>query len=409
MPICRSAACTLARSRATFNASPSKTLTPFLYQTPTIQQWRPITSRTAFASPSRNTDDIPFEGIEDVIDDDETLPPRVGTAPTPARKTTVTGGERTAFEKLYKKFSQDQKLQDEDDQIFDEYYEEDDDAKNDDTAATLDSLFDSVLETQQRKKRPAMKQPKNLQTMAEAVLNPEVAEAQRKKSLAARRAKMQLEAAIKQEKSRIHNLLLQTQTDREIWDVLTREVFDNISALDLDGKPTSLKRNADGTDLNPRVLFATLSSHLLIATRFLRKYHPTSPLPMQILPTLKSLGRSAYALGATTPLYNILLRTAWTQHASYTYLDNLLTDMENGGIEFDVSTLKILDGVCQEWHAGYKGKYGYTVKLVFRMDLLAEGVRKVEGWREVVRERVEKDMRRIRPVPGFRLRKVTQK
>jgi len=231
--------------------------------------------------------------------------------------------------------------------------------------------------------------------MAEAVLNPEVEQAQQKKRDAARRAKLRLMTAIKDEKTRVFNLLSQTQTDREIWDVLTREVFEKISALDLDGKPASLKRlrHVAGADLDPKVLFQTLSPHILVATRMLRKYHPTSPLPFQIIPTLKSLGRSAYALGATTPLYNILLRVVWTQHSSYTYIDNLLTDMENGGIEFDVTTLKILDGVCREWralHKGHKAISSVPIKSIFRMEHFAEGARRVERWRDLVKERVEK-------------------
>lgn len=121
MSICSNSARALSRSRL----PATKTLLPFLYQTPTIQQWQAATrsiARRNITSPSRpyDTEDVPFE--------DESLPPAIDQEPP--RKTTITNTERAAFQKLYRKFNTEGRQQKEKDhvveldQIADEYYED---------------------------------------------------------------------------------------------------------------------------------------------------------------------------------------------------------------------------------------------------------------------------------------------
>lgn len=129
----------------------------------------------------------------------------------------------------------------------------------------------------------------------------------------------------------------------------------------------------------------------------LRTEFPSSPLPLSILPTIKSLGRSSYALGATTTLYRHLLRTAWIQHSSYTYIDTLLVDMNNGAIEFDADILTLLDSIIKEHEMARSGRLGREMQLVYGMEQFLEGIKKVRQWRSVVAERlgVSSDERRV--------------
>jgi hypothetical protein len=429
--------CVLSRTRVITNFSTSKTLVPFLYQTPTIQQWKPaehaVIRRNASSSSYRDHD-IPFE--------DETLPPSIENhAASSDRQRTLTGTERLAFEKLYIKFSKkEQRVKDghlnddESDLIADEWYEEDD--END--SASLDSVFDSVLAGRpapgKKRKEAAHKKlnkkpPENLKTLAESILRPEVERARRKPKVEAAAEAAKIKAVREQEKTRVQGLLMEAKTDRELWEVLEREVFEVIRALDLDGikksikeqtakGATAIKNSKDGnttssspagnhkrfptsptatpwkpsntTDprYDPRILFPNFPSHLLFATRLLRKNFPASPLALSILPTIKSLGRSSYALGATTQLYNLLIRTAWTQYSSYTYIDELLTDMENGGVEFDTSTVSILDNICAEYRDARRGRLGRPLSAIYRMDYYASGIEKLEKWRDVIVERL---------------------
>ena len=344
MPMCRSTLCAIPRCRIAIPFSSSKTLVPFLYQTATIQQWKPnlqpIGSRSA-SSRSSNRHDVPFE-------DEDPLPPGIEEVEQ-TRKTTITAPEREAFEKLYRKYGNGEQPQDEIpfshevDQIADEWYEEDDemDGKSD----TLDSLFDAVLQglpppgqvSKYKRKVPSSDSMDSLQSLAEKILRPERGAAKNK--LTAGEA-ARIKSIREGDKARVRGLLEKAQTDRELWEILDREVFEKFRKLDLDGIQKSKKQQsasmtstgqsksasdttntAESVDMvsesskklttpsskpqghpelkdDPRILFPNFPSHIIYAAQLLRDNFPSSQLPLSILPAIKSLGRSSYALGA---------------------------------------------------------------------------------------------------------------
>ncbi|KAF2631642.1 hypothetical protein BU25DRAFT_385118 [Macroventuria anomochaeta] len=395
----------------------NKTLLPFLYQTATIQQWKPAAQPIARRNISRysrkddpSAEDIPFENKEE-------LPPALDDL-EPARKTTITGSERAAFEKLYRKFNTRGSRQNEKDHeveidaIADEYWEPDE--EEEDPKASLDKIFDDALKGKAKSAREwnrsgteqlrSRKSKQDLQSMAEHVLKgtrplemrARELRAKKKKDTSAQAAKLN-EARLR-ERNRIDALLTSAKTDRELWETLQREVFDQVRQLDLDStapKPKRPARNAKSTSttttVDPKILFTNYPHHLLTALTTLRTHFPASPLPLSILPTIKSLGRSSYALGATTALYTTLLRTAWLQQSSYPLLTSLLTDMHNGAIEFSVDTLALLDQVIREFDMARSGRLGREMQMVYGMEQFGEGIREVRRWRQVVAERVGAD------------------
>ncbi|PSN64235.1 hypothetical protein BS50DRAFT_575677 [Corynespora cassiicola Philippines] len=390
----------------------SKILVPFLYQTATIQQRHPAARRDA-SSRSRRGDDIPFEN--------ETITSSANDVNT-SHNTTITGSERAAFEKLYKKFSAEEKPRDsnsvreEVDQVADEYYEEEDDDK-DSESVSLDSVFDAVFTGQQtfkpRSLRPARGKAENLATLAEEILKPEIKAARAESQ---RLSKKRMEKSQLKETTRIQGLFEQAETDRELWQVVERQVFEQVRRMDLDGLATwdkkskipvaKRKRAVPGAtqrfptsptdppwDLarareQQRLVFGTFPLHLKAAANVLRENFPASPLPFSILSTLKSLGRSSYALGATRGLYKSLIHTAWTQHASYEYIDELLHDMDNGGIECDQGLLELLDRIISQHHRATKNGLGTSMRMVVSLEQNQEGVRKLEAWRETIAQRL---------------------
>ena len=423
MSACSNTLRALSQSRIPTN----KTLLPFLYQTATIQQWKPTARPIARRSISRYsrkddtpTEDIPFENKED-------LPPALDEL-EPARKTTITGSERAAFEKLYKKFNTRGSRQNEKDHeveidaIADEYWEPDED---EDPNKDLDKIFDDALkggakprewnrsgQEQLRNSKPKQ----NLQTLAEHVLKgtrpaemkQTLSRTKRKKELGARAQKLNEERM--QERNRVEALLKSAKTDRELWDILHREVFSQVRALDLDSTspPAPGSRTNPPATVNPKILFTNYPHYLLVALTTLRTHFPSSPLPMSILPTIKSLGRSSYALGATTALYTQLLRTAWLQQSSYPLLNSLLTDMHNGAIEFSLDTLHLLDQVIKEFDMARSGRLGREMQMVYGMQQFGEGIREVRRWRQIVASRmgVEDGRREKGTVPVPRRRRV---
>lgn len=420
MSACSTTIRALSRSRIPTN----KTLLPFLYQTATIQQWKSTGQPVARRNISRygRRDDAPVEDIP--FENKDGLPPALDEL-EPARKTTITGSERAAFEKLYKKYDTRGRPQNEKDHeveidaIADEYYEEDEE-----DAANLDKIFDAALKGRKPPQREwnrssteqlkSKKPRQDLQTLAQHILKgtrpPELERAlkktDRRKDGSAKAAK--LKEARSKERSRIDSLLQIAKTDRDLWQTLHHEVFSLIASLDLDGTMPKLSRprkSKSSTPVDPKILFANYPHHLLTALTTLRTHFPSSPLPLSILPTVKSLGRSSYALGATTALYNALLRTAWLQQSSYPLLTSLLTDMHNGAIEFNTDTLQLLDAVVKEFDLARSGRLGREVQMVYGMEQFGEGIGEVRRWREIVRHRVGAAERREKgSVPAPRRR-----
>lgn len=417
--------------------STHRTLLPFLYQTATIQQWKHAAQPIARRNISRYSSKDEPESAEPVpFEDKDRLPPALDELETP-RRTTITGSERAAFEKLYRKFDTRGKRQQEKDHeveidaIADEYWEPD---EEEDAEGNLDKIFDEALKKgaavsrewngsgveQLRSRKPRQ----DLTTMAQHVLkgtSPHELKARdsrvRRKEEASTSA-TRLKKARLVERERIDALLTSAKTDRDLWEILHREVFDQVRALDLDSVTPKKRETRSRTSkaaqtpapTDPKILFSNYPHHLLTALTTLRTHFPASALPMALLPTIKALGRSSYALGATTALYTHLLRTAWLQQSSYPLIVSLLTDMHNGAIEYSADVLGVLDQVIKEFDMARSGRLGREMQMVYGMEQFGEGIREVRKWRAIVAERVgvEDGKREKGTIPVPRRRRADQ-
>jgi hypothetical protein len=402
MSLCSNTVRALSRPRI----ATSRTLLPFLYQTATIQQWQPTSrsfARRNVYSRSRPRDAIPFKTADDDVpfeDPEGKLPPTIHDAQA-TNNTTMTGTERAAFEKLYKTFSTEGQGRSKDsdgeheelDQIADECYQDDEDS----SSKSLDKVFDAVL----KGAIPSRTAQTRIRTSTTGASGPgkeastAVKDASKdEKKLAKQAEKERLRILRLEERERVDQLLKTAKSDQQLWSILDHEVFEQLRKHDLD-KPKPKKKgpnskpdppNADLADT--RILFSNYPRHLVIAIQTLREHFPTSPLPLTILPTIRALGRSSYALGVTTHLYRLLLRTAWLQHSSYTLIDTLLTDMETNIVEFDMSILDILDSVLKEHDMARAGNLGREMQMVHGMEMWIEGAKKMKRWRDVVADRL---------------------
>ncbi|KAF2853919.1 hypothetical protein T440DRAFT_552532 [Plenodomus tracheiphilus IPT5] len=414
MSVCANTLRAWARSRV----PASVTLLPFLYQTATIQQCttatRPSTRRN-FQSRSDGGGDIPFE--------DDTLP--ATPEQEPVRLTTITDAERKAFRKLYLTAARQEKEKStgrhafERDEIADEYYEEDEEP-----AVSLDKVFDDVL-----KGKPALEAragtrrtpPNRTKRPSIDAQTTDKDTSKSQSTSSTKKAALELKQLRTAELERFTHLLSTAKTDLELWHILEAQVFHPVRLLDLedtltpkthqkaltsrlknprskqDQKPkdntatttTAATTHLEETDqTNKRILFQNFPHYLIHAITTLRSSFPTSTLPLSLLPTLKQLGRSAYALGATTTLYKHLLRTAWLQHASYHAIDALLTEMHNSAVEFDAEILALLDSIIKEHNMARSGVFGREMLMVYGLEMFDEGARKVKMWREVVAGRL---------------------
>jgi hypothetical protein len=409
MSLCSHTVRAISRSRG---QSP-RTLLPFLYQTATIQQWKPATrpiTRRNISSRTRAapTEDVPF------VDEDGYLPPTIEEAQA-RRTTTITGTERAAFEKLYRTFNtqgQGKKKGDggeheELDQVADEYYEDDEEPSK-----SLDKVFEEALQgglprpQQQYTRVPRTKATETSGT-GKAASTTQAETPLQKRRLAAKAEKDRVRKLRLAERERIDLLLKSAQTDRELWEILTQQVFSRLTKLDLDApvppkkdrtKPLPGSKPVRGTSrekkptpdpsIDTRILFPNYPHHLLTALQTLRVHFPSSPLALALLPAIRNLGRASYALGATSQLYKHLLRTAWLQQSSYTLIDTLLSDMQTNMIEFDMGILEVLDGVMREHDLALSGRLGTDLQMVVGLESWVEGFEKVKNWRSVVAAKV---------------------
>ena len=394
MSICSNSARALSRSRL----PATKTLLPFLYQTPTIQQWQAATrsiARRNITSPSRpyDTEDVPFEH--------ENLPPAIDQEPP--RKTTITNTERAAFQKLYRKFNTEGRQQKEKDhvveldQIADEYYEDDED----NSKPSLDEVFDQVLkgEPRTRASRTVLQRSKTRpQPAKENIPHAELAKVRVGKRKGTNVDAAKFKEMRLAERERIDALIRNASTDRALWQTLEREVFNKVRELDLDnasngGVKGSAPKPKGGPKPGPpsteaRILFQNYPHHLIAAISTLRTDFPSSPLPFSILPTIKRLGRSSHALGATTTLYKHLIRAAWIQQSSYTAINTLLTEMDDNAIEFDTDILGLLDAIIKEHNQARRAELGKEMSLVYGMEMFVNGLQKLATWRDTIAQRL---------------------
>ena len=146
------------------------------------------------------------------------------------------------------------------------------------------------------------------------------------------------------------------------------------------------KGDPSPTDHN--IVYPNYSSHLVAAATTFRKNFPSSSLLFNILPTVKDLGRSSYALGATTALYKALIRAAFRRDNNYTHVCALLQDMDNGGIEHDFSVLAIVDEILTTHTTANRGQYGRNLQAVVRLELYQEGEEKLRAWRTAISRRL---------------------
>lgn len=96
------------------------------------------------------------------------------------------------------------------------------------------------------------------------------------------------------------------------------------------------------------ILTRVYPAALLIAFRLLTRHHPMSTLTHSVLPHVRSLGASSYVLGTNTYFYNTLIFLRWNVYSSLREVCDLLSEMEQGAVEFDRRTHKTLSYIARE-------------------------------------------------------------
>jgi hypothetical protein len=126
----------------------------------------------------------------------------------------------------------------------------------------------------------------------------------------------------------------------------------------------------------------------LLGLRLLdRSFAKPSPLVLNVLPRIKSLGIVSHVLGASTAFYNELLRIYWIRYDDFLGVSKLLNEMEQAGLEFDEETLNIVNEIYHAQLKVRKGDRGSVLQALWSMPEFAPG--KFRGWKEKIQASVE--------------------
>lgn len=294
--------------------------------------------------------------------------------------TSVTATEREAFKKLFEEYAARAKEATEE-------AEKDFEFSN---KGALDEILADALGPMSTREGPGPGMTKPIRKMDGTAIKKRKKEA----GVSGRYALLRREQA--QQYDRVVEMFNAAQSDIELWNVLDNEVFTIIRKLNLDESGT-LESAMDTTSDSEDAEFSELEiigpnypTFLLHAMRQLRIDFPNSTLAMSVLPMVKSFGRESFALGVSTELYNELIAISWLTYADLQGIDEILTEMHDGGIRFDQATYDMIRSIVYTARKvpGFQPGTSFRYE-ISRLDRFDQGKEKLFRWSQKMREKFD--------------------
>ncbi|RMY75504.1 hypothetical protein D0863_02524 [Hortaea werneckii] len=350
----------------------------------------------------RSSDHVPFEKVEDNRE-----------AGLGLESSTMTPQERNAFQKLFEIRPKDEES-----------------AAPRGKGNDLDTLLDSAVDNIKQRDRPAPQFPASLQAMAQEAKARRQAELDGKED-----AREQARAEkISKDLEKTTALLETAETDLELWTRMKKHILNRVAALELDATSTlhqqaaakawqkqqavETKHNTPESRSDESVYVSDLdilTTNLpLLLTRFMQiaqTNFPASPIDLNILPTLKSLGPSAFALGATTQLYNAHIAALFTRYGptSLPTIAEVLREMDREVYEFDEETMWLIIKTIKSAKKYRQGHGSRGQEALWSMESAGRGVKEMLSWREIVEtKRQEVALRKVREEEAARAAEVEE-
>jgi hypothetical protein len=201
------------------------------------------------------------------------------------------------------------------------------------------------------------------------------------------------------EQRRVEEIMVNCETDFELWEVMEKEVFSMVDRLGITEEddvkiPGNRPKKTEGhvkTDLVDRKLNMDIhgprySIHLLKGLKlFDEHFAGPSQLSLRMLPRIKELGLASFVLGVSTPFYNKLMDIYWTRHGDITGVLAILEEMEIAGLYFDQMTLAVLHKIQSAFDSCGDAQNGHFARTILDMPEYDSSVRsKVKQWQRRV-------------------------
>ena len=185
-------------------------------------------------------------------------------------------------------------------------------------------------------------------------------------------------------------------TDTALWSILETRLFSQIALLHLDSPSPSSSSSATISPERRRFLLQIFPLRLVSAASLLRNNFPNSNLILAILPRVKQLGESAYALATSPDLYNQLLAFQFRKFADVDACNDLLQEMDDNVVEPSFSTLRVLDYILQfRQDSIEKNVLGSNVRSLFTTEKYRREFAILERWRSKVEQSLAEQQSRL--------------
>lgn len=340
--------------------------------------------------------------------------------PSQDRQTTITPSERAAFETIFENIRNKTKNA----QRYDAFDDETplDPAASQRAKARLEGILGNAMtadipRTRDEKQIIVNRYPPSLRALAAKAVGLDFDESHYEEATKEEEEVLdsdQLEELRKPIRESVEVKMRAAKTDFDLWAVMEAEVFPLISRLGLEGteqKETPPKKRVkkakvpkpaktlktepgklalpsekeqipqfepivhEGQVVSPLAFYGPLyPSYLLLGLRILdRSFAKPSPLTLSILPKIKSLGLISHVLGASTQLYNELLIIYWYRYDDFRGAINLLSEIEQSGLNFNKETLEIVEDIRNMQIRILRGDRGETLKALWSLPEFAPG------------------------------------
>jgi hypothetical protein len=160
-----------------------------------------------------------------------------------------------------------------------------------------------------------------------------------------------------------------------------KESPSNLTKLTAPSLPAGVSPILTTTTLYPALTLLTL--------RLLTSSFPTTPFPLTLYTTLKSLSPQSRILALNVHFYNTLLTHTWTIYSSLQEITALLAEMQTSGIDFNGDTYNLIRSIEEERWTQFNTGDGDRGKEWW---LRAEQVRRFGGlmeWKQIVAVRLQ--------------------
>jgi hypothetical protein len=221
--------------------------------------------------------------------------------------------------------------------------------------------------------------------------------------------KVLLEQAVEQDLQQVKKAFESAQTDVELWQLLHSQVLSRVNELRLEepAAPKSLAKQKNrkarldresaaaqespwpGNVSDELVITRTLPQHLVECQRQLFTTFPSSQLHTSLLPYLKSLGPTTYALATSTKLYNQHMRSLFKSQTNLPQIVHMLEEMDKEVYEFDDKTKDLIDAIKKRGSLARRGVYGAGAGALWRGERFTKATRAATFWADNIEKRMQ--------------------